>query len=86
MKNPLHSTYIILLIFLTIVDLLLLGYILFYPDKSSVMSFVKIFDIGVCILLWIEFIYSHIHSDNKKQFMKENAISIWGCFQSISFP
>lgn len=78
MKNPPHSTYIILLIFLTIVDLLLLAYILFYPGNSSVMSFVRTFDIGVCILLWIEFIYSYLHSDDKKQFMKENAISILG--------
>ena len=78
MKNPPHSSYIILLIFLTILDLLLWGYILFYPGNSSVMSFVRIFDIGVCILLWIEFIYSYLHSNDKKQFMKENAISILG--------
>lgn len=78
MKNPPHLNYIILLIFLTIVDLLLLAYILFYPGDSSVMSFVKTFDIGVCILLWIEFIHSYRYSDNKKQFMKENAISILG--------
>ena len=78
MKNPPHSTFIILLIFLTIIDLLLLGYILFYPGDSSVMSFVRIFDLFVCILLWIEFIYSYLNSDDKKQFMKENAISILG--------
>lgn len=80
MKNPPPSSYIILLIFLTILDLLLWGYILFYPGNSSVMSFVRIFDIGVCILLWIEFIYSYLHSNDKKQFMKENAISILGMF------
>ena len=78
MKNPPHSNYIILLILLTIVDLLLLAYILFYPENSTVMSFVRAFDFFVCILLWIEFIYSYLHSDEKKQFMKENAISILG--------
>ena len=82
MKNPPPSSYIILLIFLTILDLLLWGYILFYPGNSSVMSFVRIFDIGVCILLWIEFIYSYLHSNDKKQFMKENAISILGMLPS----
>ena len=78
MKNPPHSTYIILLIILTIVDLFLLGYIFFYPGNSSVMFFVRTFDLGVCILLWIEFIYSYIHSEDKKEYMKENAISILG--------
>ena len=78
MKNPRHSTCIILLIFLTVIDLLLLAYILFYPSDSSVMSFVMTFDLFVCILLWIEFIYSYMHSDNKKQYMKENIISILG--------
>ena len=78
MENPQHSNYILLLIFLTIIDLLLLAYILFYPGDSSVMFFVRTFDIGVCILLWIEFIYSYLHSDDKKQFMKENTISILG--------
>ena len=85
MKNPPHLNYIILLIFLTRVGLLLLACILFYPDNSSIMYFVKTFDIGVCILRWIEFIHNYMYSDNKKPYMKENAISIWGCFQSISF-
>ena len=63
MKNPPHLNYIILLIFLTSADLLLLAYILFYPDNSSIMYFVKTFDIGVCILLWIEFIHNYRYSD-----------------------
>ena len=42
------------------------------------MSFVRTFNLGVCILLWIEFIYSYQHSDDKKQYMRENAISILG--------
>ncbi len=78
MENPQHSNSILLLIFLTSIDLLLLAYILFYPGDSSVMFFVRTFDLVVCILLWIEFIYSYMHSDNKKHFMKENAASILG--------
>lgn len=66
------------MIFLTIIDLLLLAYILFYPTDDSVKWIVRAFDFFVCIILWIEFIYSYIHSDDKKQYLKENSISILG--------
>lgn len=77
MKKSQQTSYLIL-IFLTIVDILLLAYILFYPADASVKYVVGTFDFGVCIILWIEFIYSYRHSDDKRLYIKDNAISILG--------
>lgn len=77
MKKFQQIVYLIL-IFATFLDILLLADITFYPSVSSVITSVEAFDLILCIVLWLEFIYSYIHSDNKRQYLKENAFSILG--------
>lgn len=77
MKKSQQYVYIIL-IFLTALDILLLGYILFYHVDSSFKHVVEAFDLIVCVILWIEFIYSYYHSDNRKQYLRNNYLSILG--------
>ncbi len=68
----------LVIIFLTVLDLVLMGYVTFYPT-SWIMKFeVIVFDLILCGIMWIEFIYSYMHCDNKKQYLKENSLSIIG--------
>lgn len=66
------------LIFLIIIDICLLGYITFYPVDFSLKVSVWTFDFILCVILWIEFIYSYYHSDNKKQYLRDNGLSLFG--------
>ena len=66
------------IIFSTIIDICLLAYITFYPVSNILKYHVLSFDFIICIVLWIEFIYSYLHSDDRRQYLKENTLSILG--------
>ncbi|MBR4448182.1 ion transporter [Methanobrevibacter sp.] len=66
------------LIFLTVLDVLLMAYVLVHPSYLALRYNVFAFDLIVCVLLWIEFIYSYLHASNKKEYLKHNSISILG--------
>ena len=68
----------LIIIFLTFLDLVLMGYVTFYSTSWTFKFGVIVFDLILCIIMWIEFIYSYLHSDNKKQYLKENSISVLG--------
>lgn len=68
----------LIIIFLTVLDLVLMGYATFYSTSRTFKFGVIVFDLILCILMWIEFIYSYLHSENKKQYLKENSLSILG--------
>ncbi|MBE6499702.1 MAG: hypothetical protein E7Z80_04020 [Methanobrevibacter thaueri] len=68
----------IILIILTIFDILFLANTFFYPVSQSFKSAAFTFDLIVCAILWIEFIYSYFKADDKKQYLKNNFISIFG--------
>ena len=76
-RNKKQLVYLTL-IFLTVLDLLCMAYVVFYPTSSAFRHNVISFDLIVCVLLWIEFIYSYLHADNKKEYLKSNSISIIG--------
>lgn len=77
MKRIQQAFYLIL-IFLTFLDILLLAYVMFYPVDSIFRHYVESFDLALCIVLWLEFIYGYLHSDNRWQYLKNNALSILG--------
>ena len=68
----------LVLIFLTVLDVLLMAYILLHPSYLELRYAVYAFDLIVCVLLWIEFVYSYRHASNKKEYLKHNSISILG--------
>ena len=76
MKKYLSAVYS-MLIFATVVDIILLIYVTFFNVTPTFKSDVYTLDLIICILLWIEFIYNFLRSD-KKQYLKENAISVLG--------
>lgn len=80
MASSKRQTLYLTIIFLTILDICLLTYVFFYPVQDSLKQGVFAFDFIICIILWVEFIYSYLHSENKKQYLKENALSILGLF------
>ena len=51
---------------------------MFYPVDPSFKSTIYTFDVIICIIMWAEFIYSYKHSQNKKQYMGDNYLSIAG--------
>lgn len=68
----------LILIFATFLDILLLFHVAFRPVSPTFRNWVFSFDIILCAVLWIEFIYSFLKSDNKKQYLIDNSISILG--------
>lgn len=66
------------IIILIIIDFSLLFYVLFYPVDSSFKSTIYAFDVIICLILWVEFIYSYMHSQNKKRYLGDNYLSIAG--------
>lgn len=69
----------------TILDILFLIYITFYPVAHSFKLQVIAFDLLLCACFWIEFIYSLKKSEDKKAYLKNNYIGILGMlpFNSI---
>lgn len=72
--------FYLFIIFLTFIDILFLGYSVFFSVSSTVRYSAVAFDLIVCIILWIEFFYSYRHSKNKKKYLKDNSFSILGMF------
>ena len=66
------------IIILIIFDLVLLFYVTFYPVDLSFKNTICSFDVVVCLILWAEFIYSYLHSKDKKQYLNDNFLSITG--------
>ena len=69
--------FYLILIFLTVVDLLLMTYILVFPN-AALKYWVIAFDLVVCAIMWVEFIYSYLNADDKKTYLKNNSISVLG--------
>lgn len=80
MKRTRKEVLYLSLIFLTSLDILFLGYTVFYPVSLTLIYAAFGFDLFVCILLWFEFIYSYTRSENRKKYLKDNALSIIGMF------
>lgn len=77
MEKSKQRIYLIL-IFATFLDILLLFYVALRPVSSTFRDTVFAFDIILCAVLWIEFIYSYLKSDDKKQYLIDNSLSILG--------
>lgn len=77
MKKSKRAFYL-LLIFLTLADIVLLCYITFYSVSAQVMSDVFAFDFILCIVLWVEFIYSYRCAEDKRKYLDTNLLSIIG--------
>lgn len=76
--KKIQQVFYLILIFLTLFDILLLAYAMFYPVGSVFKHSVEFFDLIVCIVLWLEFIHGYLHSDNRRQYLRSNALSILG--------
>ncbi len=74
MKRKLYLVAIIL----TVCDILLLAYITFFPVADSVKNIVISFDLFLCVLFWIEFLYNLKLADNKREYLKNNSLGILG--------
>ncbi len=77
MKKSKQAFYL-LLIFTTLMDIILLCYITLYPTSLQFKQVVFSFDFILCIVLWIEFIYSYKHSKDKRKYFEDNFLSIIG--------
>ena len=78
MEENKKQLFYLILIFLTVLDLFFVGYAVFYHVSVTLKFWVVVFDLFVCALMWVEFIYNYRHADNKKQYLKENSLSILG--------
>ena len=65
-----------IVLLLIIIDTILLLIITFSNVSSIVEQKIIYFDLFVCVVLWIDFIYGLHKSINKKQFLKENWLTI----------
>ena len=65
-------------IVLTIFDILFLIYITFCPVDASFKFNVIAFDLFLCACFWVEFLYSLKKSDDRKEYLKNNSLSILG--------
>ena len=67
--------FYLILIFLIIIDICLLAYVTFYPVASSLKVGAWTFDLILCVVLWIEFIYSYYHCDDRKKLVHSFAFA-----------
>ncbi|WP_296888302.1 ion channel [uncultured Methanobrevibacter sp.] len=74
------QTFYLIITILILIDFILLFYLSFFPVDSLFRRIIIAFDFVLCIILWIEFFYSYKHAADKKHYLKENALSIWGMF------
>lgn len=66
------------IIILTLLDILCLASVLVHPISSNFKYFAYGYDLFVCVILWIEFIYSYLHADDRRQYLRSNSLSILG--------
>lgn len=65
-------------IILTVFDILFLAYITFYHVSGSVRNMVIAFDLLLCALFWVEFLYNLKRSDDRRTYLKNNSLGILG--------
>ena len=65
-------------ILFTIVDIFFLVYITFYPVASSFKFQVIAFDLFLCACFWVELLYRLKKADDKREYLKNNYIGIFG--------
>ena len=74
-----QAFYLIISI-LIVIDIIMVIYVSFYSTNMTLKSVFYTFDFILCLILWTEFLYSFYHSDNKKKYLLNNILSIWGMF------
>jgi voltage-gated potassium channel len=74
-----QAFYLIITI-LIVIDLIIVFYVSFYSADLHLKTLFYAFDLILCVILWIEFIYGFYVSDNKKHYLIDNILSIWGMF------
>ncbi|MDI3484135.1 MAG: voltage-gated potassium channel [Methanobacteriaceae archaeon] len=62
----------LILVILILIDMVAIIYISFYPVGSNLADFVNNFDLILCILLSIEFLYNLRREEDKWAFIREN--------------
>lgn len=65
-------------IVLTIFDIIFLLYITFYPVDTSFKVNVIAFDLLLCAVFWIEFLYNLKRADDRKEYLRNNSLGILG--------
>ena len=80
MVSTRRRVFYLIIIILTFIDILFLGYSAFFSVSSTFRYSAVAYDLIICIILWAEFIYSYRHSKNKKKYLKDNSFSILGMF------
>ncbi|WP_405274161.1 ion channel [Methanobrevibacter sp.] len=80
MVSTRRRVFYLIIIILTFIDILFLGYSAFFSVSSTFRYSAIAYDLIICIILWAEFIYSYRHSKNKKKYLKDNSFSILGMF------
>lgn len=73
----------IIISILVLVDTVLMGIILLYPSYSN-SAYIIGFDLIVCIILFIEFIYNK-HSDDYESSLKEDVIDVFAMIPLLFF-
>lgn len=77
MDKKLKIFYLIIIV-LTLLDILCLVNVMLYPVSLTFKRNVFIFDLLLCVILWIEFIYSYLHAEDRKQYLRDNLLSVLG--------
>ena len=70
-KINLRNVFEAFIIILIIVDIVLVMWITFVPVNDSLSSTIINFDLLVCIILFLDFIYRMNQKDDKKKFIKK---------------
>ena len=65
---------------LIVIDLVAAFFVTFYSTDITLKTAFYYFDLILCILLWFEFFYCLYNSDDKKRYLLNNILSIWGMF------
>ena len=81
-----QAFYLIISI-LIVIDVIMVFYVSFYSTDSTLKTVFYAFDLILCIILWLEFLYGLYYADDKKKYLLNNVLSIWGMlpFQFILF-
>jgi voltage-gated potassium channel len=74
-----QAFYLIISI-LIVIDVIMVFYVSFYSTDATLKNVFYAFDLILCIILWLEFLYGFYRSENKKKYLLNNILSIWGMF------
>jgi len=81
--SNLRSICEIIISILVLVDTVLMGFILLYPSYSNSMNIIG-FDLMVCIILFIEFVYNKLFTDYESTF-KEDIVDVFAMIPLLFF-